>query len=116
MRSRSSRLHNIWCAVLTTCDALGFDRDCCTRRPLDESGKTHRGEGARMKRDCRKEHAALLGPHLLRSSGIVASCLIMACVASVRTAAAQQSLPIEQASRGEQPIFSESGLATWYGG
>jgi rare lipoprotein A len=68
-----------------------------------------------MKRDCQKEHAALLGSHLLRSSGIVACCL-MACVASVRTAAAQQSLLIEQASRGEQPIFSESGLATWYGG
>jgi peptidoglycan lytic transglycosylase len=69
-----------------------------------------------MKSDRQKERAALLRTYLLRSSGIVACCLIMACVASVRTAAAQQSLPIEQASRGEQPIFSESGLATWYGG
>ena len=69
-----------------------------------------------MKSACQKERAALLGPHLLRSSGIVACCLIMACVSFTTIAAAQQSLPIEQASRGERPIFTQSGLATWYGG
>ncbi len=59
------------------------------------------------------ERAALLCRHLVRTS---VSCLIMAWVASTSTAVAQQSVPIEQASRGEQPIFSQSGLATWYGG
>src|SRR5260370_1994148 len=66
-----------------------------------------------MKSDCRMERAALLCRHLVRTS---VSCLIMAWVASTSTAVAQQSVPIEQASRGEQPIFSQSGLATWYGG
>jgi rare lipoprotein A len=69
-----------------------------------------------MKSDCRMERAALLCCHLVRTSSIVVSCLIMACVSFTTIAAAQQSLPIEQASRGEQPIFTQSGLATWYGG
>jgi len=69
-----------------------------------------------MKSDYRKERAALVCRHHVRNCGIVVSCLLTAYVASTGTATAQQSLPIEQASRGEQPIFSQSGVATWYGG
>src|SRR5690242_12396014 len=71
---------------------------------------------SKMKSDYRKERAALLCRHHVRNCGIVVSCLLTAYVASTGIATAQQSLPIEQASRGEQPIFSQSGVATWYGG
>jgi rare lipoprotein A len=69
-----------------------------------------------MKSDYRKARAAPLCRHHVRNCGIVVSCLLTAYVASTGIATAQQSPPIEQASRGEQPIFSQSGVATWYGG
>jgi len=69
-----------------------------------------------MKSDCHTKRTVLLRSDLVRSSCIVVSCLIAASVAPTSTVAAQQSPPTEQASNGEQPTFSESGLATWYGG
>ncbi len=69
-----------------------------------------------MKSAYPQHRAGLLHPRLARDACVAILCLIMGCVAPTRVAAAQQHPSVQQASRGERPIFSQSGLATWYGG